>query len=100
MRIEFIGRKYGGLDETSCIYITKGELLRAYESDKEKAFGDLDGIVEMFTTPACFNQSITEQAFEKICNVYLKKTTVKGILLSYGEDEHGRTNLQVSLVKK
>ena len=100
MKIEFIGRKRGGLDETSCIYITKGELLRAYESDKQKAFFDLNGIVEMFTTPACFFQPITKQTFEKICNVYLKKTTVKGILLSYGEDEHGRTNLQVSLVKK
>ena len=85
MKIEFIGRKYGGLDETSCIYITKGELLRAYESDKQKAFFDLNGIVEMFTTPACFNQSITEQAFEKICNVYLKKLLLKVFCFPMGK---------------
>lgn len=40
MKLEFIGRKNGGLDETSCIYITKGELLKAYDSDKKKAFHD------------------------------------------------------------
>lgn len=99
MKLEFIGREHGGLDETSCIYITKGELLKAYKDDKKKAFHDLNGIIEMFTSPACFYEPMTLQAFEKICNVHLQKTTYKGILLTYGEDENGNSTLQVSLVK-
>lgn len=100
MKLEFIGKEDGGLDETSCIYITKHELLKAYTADKKKAFRDLNGVVEMFTSPACFNNSITLQAFERICDVHLKKTTFKGILLSYTENENGNPNLEVSLIKR
>lgn len=100
MKLEFIGEEHGGLDETSCIYITKGELLRAYTADKKKAFHDLNGIIEMFTSPACFCGSITLQAFENICEIHLEKSTFKGVLFSYGENKNGNSTLRISLVRK
>lgn len=46
MKIEFITQEDGGLNEYSFIYITKGEFIRAYENNKNKAFKDLNGIIE------------------------------------------------------
>ena len=72
MKLEFIGNANGQLNEDSFIYITKGEILKAYNENKAKAFNELNGIIEMFTTPACFCDQLTPEAFEKICQVHLQ----------------------------
>lgn len=93
MKLEFIGNANGQLNEDSFIYITKGEILKAYNDE-------LNGIIEMFTTPACFCDQLTPEAFEKICQVHLQRTIYKGIILSYGENHEGREYLQISLCHK
>lgn len=100
MKLEFIGNANGQLNEDSFIYITKGEILKAYNENKAKAFNELNGIIEMFTTPACFCGQLTPEAFEKICQVHLQRTIYKGIILSYGENHEGREYLQISLCHK
>lgn len=38
MKLEFIGNANGQLNEDSFIYITKGEILKAYNENKAKAY--------------------------------------------------------------
>lgn len=99
MKIEFITQEDGGLNEYSFIYITKGEFIRAYENNKNKAFKDLNGIIEMFTSPACFNTEISFIAFEKLYE-HLQKSKYKGFIFSYEENEYENTRMQIALVHK
>ena len=100
MKLEFTGGKNGVLDEDSFVYITKGEVLKAYNDDSMRALNELNGIIEMFTSPACFNDELTPVALKKICEEHLVKTTYKGLTLSYKQDCEGRPILQLALCKK
>lgn len=99
MKIEFVTQNSGGLDEHSFIYITKGEFVKAYEINKNKAFKDLNGIIEMFTSPACFNTEVNSIAFEKLYE-HLQKSKYKGLALTYQENNHGNTTMQIALVHR
>lgn len=99
MKIEFISPEpEGGLNEYSYIYITKGEFIKAYKNNKNKAYNDFKGIIEMFTTPACFYKDISIECFDKIY-ANLQQSKFKGICLNY-DTRNSNTSLQIFLLMR
>lgn len=92
------------------IYITKNEIIKNYEKDKNLFISKINNLTEMLTTPYCFytriwykNYNLKEgydyNKFENLINS-LSKTTVKGILLSVQENENYEKDFFVEIIKK
>lgn len=80
------------------IYISKNEIIKNYENDKELFIDKLEHISEMLTTPYCFNTMYWYKDYEfengydydKIDDIVsnMRKSTTKGLLLYVDGNEY------------
>lgn len=98
MKMELITKKHNGLDEEAMVIIAKDEFIKIYEFDKEKAFAEVEAIVDMFTSPQCFSMEFTMEKLEEIYET-LKSSECKGVALVYTELEDGELGMEFCRVK-
>lgn len=109
MKIEYknIGYYRDTSDNFFGIYISRNEILKNYEKDKELFYDKIITLTEMITTPHCFNTnywnledySVDEEQFDNFIKS-VKKTTTKGVLLYVDFDYDDNANFIVGIIKK
>lgn len=91
------------------IYISKNEIIKNYENNKELLIDKLDHLAEMLTTPYCFNTMYWYKDYEfkngydyeKVSDIVtiMRKSTTKGLLLYVDGNEY-KKNFIVEIIKK
>lgn len=71
------------------LYVTRNEMLKAFDKDKESCIEELFTITEMLTTPCCYHSGWTAQDFAQLVKRLKEKTTHKGVFFVNVEDENG-----------
>lgn len=76
--------------------ISKTELIKLYEQDKNLLFDEFNLAIEMFCTPHCFKYDIDLGCFNKIINT-VKLSKYKALVFSIFEDpeQNYHSNLNI-----
>lgn len=78
--------------------ISKTELLKHYENNKDECFWTLNGIIEMFCAPQCFEIFMHEEELEDIVKGF--KTTHKKLGFFITHDEKGHRTIGMMYIRK
>ena len=95
MKMELITQEH----QDAMIYITKEDFIKSYEEDKEKAFKDLDLIIEMFTSLACFKMEFEMEELEEIYDTLKTIKKYSGIVLVFIEFEDDEMGMDICYAK-
>lgn len=88
MKFELIPIGQGDYGQTEyCIYVTRNEVLKNFEKDKNSCIDRLATITEMLTTPCCYHSGWQNEDFLFVIERLKEKTTNKGIYFMNFEDE-------------
>lgn len=92
------------------LYITKNELIKNYENNKDHFIDKIINLTEMLTVPHCFHTYFWYKNYNYIDGydydkfneliTLIKKTSVKGLLLSVQENQNNDKNFIVEIIKK
>lgn len=79
------------------LYITRNEIIKLYEENKDLCYSSIGVISEMFTTPNCFHSTLDSKEIDILYNGLLEHKSYKGVLLSIHENESGnRRSLSIA----
>jgi hypothetical protein len=88
MKFELVPVGKGDYGQTEYgLYVTKNEILKAFDKDKGSCLEELSTITEMLTTPCCYHSGWTSEHYAHLIKRLKEKTTHKGIFFLNVEDD-------------
>lgn len=97
-RTEFIS-PYLADDEYYEIYITRKQFMSEYEDDKEECLRTMQQIAEMYTSPHCFESSLSKDEIDGIYQYLAEHKSTKGIVFQIVEKDSYSQGLKIYIVK-
>ncbi|EGT3620858.1 hypothetical protein [Clostridium perfringens] len=67
------------------LYITKGSFIKSYEKNKKQCYREFSYVIEMYTSPNCFECSVNIEAIDSIYEKLKSKNSYKGIIAGIQE---------------
>lgn len=69
------------------LYITRNELIKLYEENRDLCYSSIGEITEMFTAPNCFECYLEPKEIDILYTGLINRKSYKGILFSITESE-------------